>query len=453
MQFSNIKKIYFIGIGGIGMSALARYFHRHGAAVYGYDRTATDLTRALESEGMYVHYDDNVQHIPEGIDLVVFTPAVPKDHAELNWFRENGYPIKKRAEVLGIISRAKKCIAIAGTHGKTTTSTMTAHLLRACGIDATAFVGGISGNLGSNFVEGQSDWVVVEADEYDRSFLHLSPTLAVINSVDPDHLDIYGTAEAVLESYTQFARQTIAEGAVFLGEQVGDQIQGTLAKASSFGTGAGKTHRAENIRVEEGQMAFDYNSAVYGSLHNLRLPYPGLHNIRNAVAAITVTLAAGGDRALLPAALAAFKGVKRRFEVIYKDEKTVLIDDYAHHPAELEAAIGAARMLYPDRHITGIFQPHLYTRTRDFAPEFAEALNQLDRCVLLDIYPARELPIPGVDAAMIARLMQNPNTILTTKNDLMNTLKTLEKDVVMTMGAGDIDTMLTQITKQLTIDN
>jgi len=301
-------------------------------------------------------------------------------------------------------------------------------------------------------VEGQSDWVVVEADEYDRSFLHLHPLLAVVNSVDPDHLDIYGTAEAVVESYSQFARQTDPQGAVFLGEQVGNQINGTSAKASSFGTGTGWTHRAENIWVAGGAMVFDYTSDTYGHLPDLRLPYPGLHNIRNAVAAITVTLAAGGDRTKIAGALADFKGVKRRFETLFSHEKTVLVDDYAHHPAELEAAIGAARMLYPDRHLTGIFQPHLYSRTRDFAAEFAAALDGLDECILLDIYPARELPIPGVDSAMIAGLMHNPKVTLATKKNLIETLNNRKKEVVMTMGAGDIDTLLEQILTALQKD-
>lgn len=450
LEFNNIKKIYFIGIGGIGMSALARYFHRHGVSIYGYDRTETDLTRTLATEGMTIHYTDDVAQIPAGVDLVVFTPAVPEQHTELRWFRQRGYPVKKRAEVLGMISRAKKCIAIGGTHGKTTTSTLTTHLLRSCGIDATAFVGGISGNLGTNFVEGTSEWVVAEADEYDRSFLHLSPTLAIINAVDADHLDIYGTPEAVLESYRQFARQTVPQGAVFVGEEVGNQIGSCPAPLSTFGTRADCAHRAENTHVEDGDMVFDYVSDRYGRLDGLRLPYPGLHNVRNAVAAITVTLAAGGDRLAMPRALAAFKGVKRRFETIYKGEKGILIDDYAHHPAELQAAISAARMLYPDRHLTGVFQPHLYTRTRDFAPQFAAALDALDTCVLLEIYPAREQPIPGVDAAMLARQMRNPHVLLTTKDQLSDTLRTLpSRDIVMTLGAGDIDTMPQKIKKAL----
>lgn len=452
MNFNDIHRIYLIGIGGIGMSALARYFRLHGAEVHGYDRTETDLTRALAAEGMQIHYVDDVKFIPENVDLVVFTPAVPKDHAELNWFQQHNYPVKKRAEVLGIISRAKRCIAIAGTHGKTTTSTMTTHLLRACGVDATAFVGGISGNLGSNFVEGASDWVVVEADEYDRSFLHLHPEIAVINSIDADHLDIYGTEEAVRESYTQFATQVKAEGALLLSEQVWGQITGTSAPVTSFGIGNEWTHRADNVRVADGFMAFDYVSETLGTLENLRLPSPGLHNVRNALAAITATLLAGGDRTKIAAALADFQGVKRRFEYIVRTPEIVYIDDYAHHPAELEAAIAAARILYPDRHLTGVFQPHLYSRTRDFVEGFAAALDKLDTCILLDIYPARELPMPGVTSAMIAQLMTNKNVLLTQKSNLLELLKTQKLDVLMTLGAGDIDTLIEPI-KQLITHN
>jgi UDP-N-acetylmuramate--alanine ligase len=448
MEFDAIKKIYFIGIGGIGMSALARYFRLHGAEVHGYDRTTTELTRALEAEGMRVHYDDDVAMIPEGVDLVVFTPAVPKDHAELNWFLQRGYPVKKRAEVLGIISRAKRCVAIAGTHGKTTTSTMTAHLLRACGVDATAFVGGISGNLGSNFVEGQSDWVVVEADEYDRSFLHLSPEIAVVNSIDPDHLDIYGSAEEVRRSYAQFCGQVKPDGTLLLEQNVDIQRDDALR----FGIETGH-FAAKNIRVENGDTIFDLEANLKNAsfiIHHLALKYPGLHNVRNATAAIAATLLAGGDASKVPAALADFRGVKRRFETIAKTDRVVYVDDYAHHPAELEAAIGAARMLYPGRRLTGIFQPHLYTRTRDFAAGFAAALDLLDECILLDIYPAREHPIPGVDSAMIAGLMKNKNVTLTTKENLLNLLKTKALDVLMTMGAGDVDTFVEPI-KQLVV--
>lgn len=453
MEFSAIKKIYFIGIGGIGMSALARYFHLHSAEVYGYDKTATDLTRALEAEGMHVHYDDDVAKIPEGVDLVVFTPAVPKEHAELNWFLQNGYPVKKRAEVLGIISRAKRCIAIAGTHGKTTTSTMTTHLLRACGVDATAFVGGISGNLGSNFVEGQSDWVVVEADEYDRSFLHLTPEIAIINSIDPDHLDIYGTEEEVVKTYKQFARQIKPGGKLIYRhglplEDVAAELQVAGSHVFTFGIEEGD-YEAYNVHIEDGQVAFGLKSSIV-DWSDLRLNYPGNHNVLNATAAIAATLSAGGFTPELPAALADFKGVKRRFETIFKNENVVYVDDYAHHPAELEAAISAARMLYPDRKLTGIFQPHLYTRTRDFATGFATALDLLDECILLDIYPARELPIPGVSSEMIAGLMKNKNVTLTNKASLLEVLKTKHLDVLMTMGAGDVDTQIEPIKNLIT---
>lgn len=453
MTFDEIKRIYFIGIGGIGMSALARYFKKHGAAVYGYDRSETGLTRALAAEGMHLHYDDDVQHIPEGIDLVVFTPAVPKDHAELNWFLEKGYPVKKRAEVLGIISRAKRCVAIAGTHGKTTTSTMTAHLLRACGVDATAFVGGISLNLGSNFVEGASDWVVVEADEYDRSFLHLHPEIAVLNSLDPDHLDIYGTPEAVVDSYKQFIRQIKPGGKLIYRQglpldDVAAELRASGRQVFSFGIDSGD-YEAFNVHVENGQMAFGLRSGIV-DWSDLRLNYPGRHNVLNATAAIAATLSAGGFAPELPAALADFKGVKRRFEYIVRRPDVVYVDDYAHHPAELEAAIGAAKMLYPERRVTGIFQPHLYTRTRDFAEGFADALDMLDECILLDIYPARELPIAGVTSSMIAGLMKNKNVTLTTKHELLNVLKNRKIDVLMTMGAGDIDTMIEPIKQLLT---
>ena len=452
MEFNAIKKIYFIGIGGIGMSALARYFRLHGVEVYGYDRTETELTRTLVSEGMFVHYEDNVKQIPEGIDLVVWTPAVPKDHSEMNWFIERGFPLKKRAEVLGIISRAKKCVAIAGTHGKTTTSTMTAHLLRASGVDATAFVGGISGNLGSNFVEGKSDWVVVEADEYDRSFLHLSPDVAVLNSIDADHLDIYGTPQAVVEAYKQFARQIKPGGQLIYKyglplEDVAEELLATGRFVFTFGIEEGY-YEAYNVRVVDGQTAFGLRSTIF-DWNDLRLNYPGNHNILNATAAIAATLAAGGFSTELRAALAGFKGVKRRFETIVKTAETVYVDDYAHHPAELEATIQAARSLYPGKKIMGIFQPHLFTRTRDFADAFATALDKLDECILLPIYPAREQPLPGVTSEMLLNKMTLKYKSLLQKTDLLNELKTRHPEILLTMGAGDIDTFVEPIKHQL----
>ncbi len=431
------------------MSALARYFKLHGAAVAGYDKTETELTRALEAEGIAVHYDDDPTKIPANVDLAVFTPAVPKDLRELNWFIDKQLPLKKRAEVLGIISRSKRCVAIAGTHGKTTTSTMTTHLLRACGVDATAFVGGISGNLKSNFIEGASDWVVVEADEYDRSFLHLNPEIAVINSIDADHLDIYGSAEAVVESYAAFARNLNPGGTLLIEhslrplKKVAKELQATGHQVLTFGIDAGDV-QATNVHVADGDMVFDLR-LPYMDLKNLRLPYPGLHNVKNASVAIAAAVLAGADPQKIPAALADFKGVKRRFEFIVRRPDVVFVDDYAHHPAELEATIGAARMLFPGKKLTGIFQPHLFSRTRDFADGFAAALDKLDEVILLDIYPARELPIPGVSSAMLAERMRNGNVVVCSKSEVLNLLKMRELEVVLTLGAGDVDGLVEPI--------
>lgn len=450
MNLNDIHTIYFIGIGGIGMSALAQYFQGHGAAVYGYDRTETALTRSLAAGGMQIHYDDDVRHIPNGVDLVVWTPAVPQDHSELSWFREHGFPIKKRSEVLGIISKGKRCIAVAGTHGKTTTSTMVSHLLRSCGVDATAFLGGISVNLGSNFVEGKSDWVVVEADEYDRSFLQLYPEIAVLNSLDPDHLDIYGTPGAVVETYKQFVRQIKPGGKLIYRQglpldDVAEELRASGREVLTFGIDGGE-YEAFNVRVEEGQMAFGIKSAIF-NWNELRLPYPGRHNVENATAAWAAVHCAGVFTPDMPAALAAFRGVKRRFEFIVRQSDRVYIDDYAHHPAELQAVISATRMLFPDRRISGVFQPHLFTRTRDFADGFAAALDLLDECLLLPIYPAREQPIPGVDAGMILNRMNLLHKKVVSKPELLTAIEESRPEVLLTMGAGDIDTMIEPIKK------
>ena len=446
----SLKRIYFIGIGGIGMSALARYFHKHGIDVHGYDRTATDLTRALAVDGMHIHYEDDIAYIPENVDLVIWTPAVPADHKELNWFRSHGTPLKKRAEVLGLISKSKRCIAVGGTHGKTTTSTLTAWLLRATGVDITAFVGGISGNMGSNFIEGDSDWVVVEADEYDRSFLQLYPEVAVINAVDADHLDIYGDEAEVRKTYEQFARQVNKNGLLLL--QTPDVIAPgesweTEAEVRSFGIDAGD-YKAVNIHVENGFTIFDLHTPNHGVFSGLKLPYPGFHNVRNATAAIAATLYAGGDPTLIASALENFKGVKRRFEYIARTEKATYIDDYAHHPAELQATIQAARSLYPGVPLTGIFQPHLFSRTRDFVDAFAAALDLLDDCILLPIYPARELPIPGITSELILSKMNSGSKAVVQKADLLTVIKEKQPRLLLTMGAGDIDLFI-QPLKQL----
>lgn len=447
MNLEDIRIVYFVGIGGIGMSALARYFRSRGVAVYGYDRTETPLTRALVAEGAYVHYHDDPNEIPEGVDLVIYTPAVPADHKELTYFREHNYPIKKRAEVLGIISKGMRTAAIAGTHGKTTTSSITAHLLRSGGEDCTAFLGGIVQNYQSNFLIGHSPWVVAEADEYDRSFLHLHPDIAIILSMDADHLDIYGDPDALLETgFLAFARQVKPGGQLWVQHRLLPYFEG-FANVKGFGVDGG--HRqAQNIRVEDGYFVFDYVGEGY-EIKNLKFTQPGRHNVENATAAITVALSVGISEEAIRQGLASFGGVKRRFEIVYRDDKRVYIDDYAHHPTEINAVVQAARQLFPGRKLTGIFQPHLYSRTRDFAEGFAEALDGFDEILLLDIYPARELPIPGVDSAMVFSRMKNFNKKLITKNNLLVTLQENSVDILMTVGAGDIDTFTSPIAEVL----
>jgi UDP-N-acetylmuramate--alanine ligase len=443
LDLQNIKKLYFIGIGGIGMSAIARYFLQRGVEVHGYDRTSTELTRALEAEGMQVHYEEEVSKIPAGVDLVVYTPAVPSSHAEYQYFLQQGTPIKKRAEVLGIISRGMKTVAIAGTHGKTTTSSLTAHLLRSTGVDCTAFLGGIARNFESNYVLGSSDWVVVEADEFDRSFLHLHPDIASISSMDADHLDIYGDAETLLETgFKAFVKQLKPGGTLWLQHRLQQHFESSL-QYRSFGADGGD-YQAHNIRVERGYFVFDYNSPQ-GKIQGLRMPLPGRHNVENATVALSIALQLGAKEEDLRKGLEAFRGVKRRFEVIYRDENTAFFDDYAHHPTELNAAINAARELFPGTKITGAFQPHLFSRTRDFAADFAAALDQLDEIYLLDIYPARELPIPGVSSEMLAKLMKNPQVHLLSKTELLPALQQNRPKVLLTLGAGDIDTLVEPI--------
>ncbi len=447
MKLEDIRTVYFVGIGGIGMSALARYFRYRGADVHGYDRTETTLTKKLAGEGIKIHYEEDVSQIPSGVDLVVYTPAVPSTHRELQYFREHGFPVRKRSEVLGIISRGMKTAAVAGTHGKTTTSSMLTHLLRTGGIDCTAFLGGIALNYGSNFVAGTSDWVVVEADEYDRSFLQLSPDMAVILSMDADHLDIYGDAAQVLESgFMAFAAKLKSGGQLWVNHPLVPAFRGRF-EVHDFGLEKGACH-AENIRVEDGCFVFDLASGKH-RYEGLRLSMPGRHNVENATAAAAIALQLGVSGEALREALATFKGIRRRFEFIYRDAGRVYIDDYAHHPTELRAAIAAARELFPGRRLTGVFQPHLYSRTRDFAEEFAAALEGLDELILLDIYPAREEPIPGVSSAIIFDRMELPRRVLIPKGQLMEELKKRDIDVLLTLGAGDIDTFTERIKEML----
>ncbi len=448
LTLKTYKKIYFLGIGGIGMSALARYFNNRGVEIHGYDRTETALTRKLVEEGMNIHYEENLEKIPSGIDLVIYTPAISQNNSELHFLKKRNCPFKKRAEVLGMISRMQRTIAIAGTHGKTTTSSILTHILRTGDIDCTAFLGGIAQNYLSNYVEGTSDWVIVEADEYDRSFLHLSPDIAVILSMDADHLDIYGNVEDMHESgFKEFVKKIKSNGRLLIQNKLSqnfEEPQKGLKLFETYGVEEG-TYRAEKVRVEGGWFVFDFTTHnSQPTTHNLQLKalrfsLPGRHNVENATAAIAVALQLGVSHESIRLALETFKGIERRFDFIYRDEQVVYINDYAHHPTELKAAIGAAKELFPDRKITGIFQPHLYTRTRDFQDGFAEALDELDEILLMDIYPAREEPIPGVTSEIIFEKMKNPNKTLVWKSNLMDVLKTKDLEVLLTLGAGDID--------------
>lgn len=448
MQLDHINTIYFIGIGGIGMSALARYFHHRGVRVTGYDRTPTELTRALEAEGMEVHYEADVEGLPADIDLVVYTPAVPGNFAELVALRERGVPVKKRAEVLGIISRGMKCVAIAGTHGKTTTTTLTTHVLREAGVDPSAFLGGIARNFAGNYVAGESDWVVVEADEYDRSFLQLNPNIAVILSMDADHLEIYGDRQNMLDTgFLAFADRLAPRGHLLVQHDLRDHFLDRENNVISFGIGAGD-YNAHNIRVENGRFVYDLQTPDK-ELTALVLNYPGRHNILNATAATVVALLLGGEEKDIRRALQNFQGIARRFEFIIREPGLVMIDDYAHHPTELEAVFSAVRELYPDRRITGIFQPHLYSRTRDFADGFAAAMDKLDQPVLLPVYPAREEPIPGVSSSLIFDRMEHPRRRLLEREELLNSIGNWDNEVVLTVGAGDIDTLVNPLKERL----
>ncbi|MBP7272855.1 MAG: UDP-N-acetylmuramate--L-alanine ligase [Saprospiraceae bacterium] len=446
MPINELKLIYFVGIGGIGMSSLARYFNERGVTIFGYDRTETDLTKALEAEGMNIHYVDDISLLPQQIDLVVYTPAIPSEHSELQFLKKQNLPILKRSQILGWISRTKKTIAVAGTHGKTTTSSIIAHLLKSGGVDCTAFLGGISNNFHSNYVSGTSDWVVVEADEYDRSFLQLFPDIAIINSLDADHLDIYGSHEAMLATYAQFANQLKPDGILYIHESIEEKLAPILdknVKYETFGTNYGNFY-AKNLKTRKGFIIFDLEKKDF-RVNEILFTLPGKHNVENAIVAIAVALQLGVSTDNIISALSTFEGIKRRFDFIIRNDAFVYIDDYAHHPTELQAAIATARMLYPDKKLTGIFQPHLFSRTRDFVEGFAGSLDSLDEPILLEIYPARELPIEGVSSKIIFDKMKNPNKKMIQKAELMNYLSQNTFEVLMTLGAGDVDVFVNKI--------
>ena len=455
-------KLYFVGIGGIGMSALVRYFLSKGDDVAGYDLTPSPLTKALTEEGALIHYEDDPELIPEPFrspdTLVVFTPAVPRDHRELNFFIHQGNRVIKRAELLGDLTRRERGLCVAGTHGKTTTSTLLAHLLRSSHVDCHAFLGGISNNYQTNcLISEKSDYAVIEADEFDRSFHHLSPYIAVITSADPDHLDIYHTAEAYRESFEHFTSLISSEGALVMkkGIPVTPRLKdGT--RLFTYTTGDEESDFwGDHIEIREGHLFFDWHYPALdgqpaGSLH-VELGVPLLINVENAVAAMAVAYLCGAHLDELSQGVASFRGVYRRFDRLIDDPRCVLIDDYAHHPNELDPSIRSVRQLYPDRKILGIFQPHLYSRTQDFYREFAHSLDQLDEVILLDIYPARELPIPGVTSHLIAEAMEHKDVVVLPKEGLLPHLRSLTSlpEVILMVGAGDIDRLVPQVAEEI----
>lgn len=442
MDITQVKRVYFIGIGGIGMSALARYFMRNQCVVSGYDKTPTELTRALEQEGASIHFTEDVALADKAADLVVYTPAVPATHAELVYFQNNGYTVLKRSKVLGLITEGKFVIAVAGSHGKTTVTGMISWILKHSGYDCTALLGGISTNFDSNFRKGFNDVYVVEADEFDRSFLQLSPNIAVITATDSDHLEVYGTQEAIEATFLEFA-QRIKPG-------------GTLISKPKLGvfqqyTGDKKGYDLEDTRADLYATNYVYQSEVcivtLNTGQEFRLIYPGVHNIENAVAAISVCLQLKIEWALIERAISGFTGIRRRFENVLGvfSPNLYFYDDYAHHPEEIRMFLQSMKIMYPDKHITAVFQPHLFTRTRDLADGFAASLDLADTVILLPIYPAREEPIPGVSSELILNKLTNPNKSLCTKQELLERMKTEALQVLCTIGAGDIDTLVQPI--------
>ncbi|HEX7414241.1 MAG TPA: UDP-N-acetylmuramate--L-alanine ligase [Bacteroidia bacterium] len=455
VKLLDYKLIYFLGIGGIGMSALARYFNHYGIKVKGYDKTPTILTSELQNEGIDIHFDENVEYLNYLLAeykkkeiLIVYTPAIPKEHAEFVLVQKENYTLKKRAEVLGEITKQFKTIAVAGAHGKTTTSSLVAHILKTAGFDCYAFLGGITKNYNTNLLLGnkqpnENTYVVVEADEYDRSFLTLHPYIGIVTSVDADHLDIYGDISYMYESYTMFANQVNSSGHLIVKKNV-DNTLSLNVKRYTYAVNLETDFCAQNIEIHDGDFYFDVKSSL-SYLSSAVLGIPGLHNVENATAAVAVAQLLKIDDAVIKKALQSFSGVKRRFDYRIKTKDVIYIDDYAHHPEELKAAIGTAKALYPDKKITGIFQPHLFTRTRDFADGFAQSLDMLDECLLLNIYPARELPIEGITSSMLLSKMKSTNKRVLQKNEVLTYLKEHNTQVLLTLGAGDIDTLVEPI--------
>ena len=441
MNLNQIHNVYFIGIGGIGMSALARYFQNIGKNVSGYDKTPTTLTDELIAGGMNIHFEDNIGLIPEEYyvenTLVIITPAVPISHSEWNYFLERNYVVKKRAEVLGIITKDTFCFAVAGTHGKTTTSSILGHILFESGVDVTAFLGGIVENYNSNLIGNGKTVTVVEADEFDRSFLHLHPNIACITSMDADHLDIYGDSASIEATFREFADKVVDKTKLFVPK--GLPLQGL-----TVGINEASTFQAQNIRIENGFYVFDVKTPSE-TIKDIQFGLPGRHNLMNALMALAMAKTYGSPTESIAKALASFKGVQRRFSYQIKTKDLVYIDDYAHHPTEINAVYQAVSELYPTQKVLAIFQPHLFSRTKDFADDFAKSLSQFDEIILLDIYPARELPMEGITSSWLLSKMENSHNKLVSKNDLIPSILESDAQIIVTIGAGDIGELVPTI--------
>ena len=445
MNLNQIHNVYFIGIGGIGMSALARYFQNIGKNVSGYDKTPTMLTDELIADGMSIHFEDSISLIPNDYyvenTLVIITPAVPISHSEWNYFIEREYVVKKRAEVLGIITKDTFCFAVAGTHGKTTTSSILGHILYECGADVTAFIGGIVENYHSNLIGNGKTVTVVEADEFDRSFLHLHPNIACVTSMDADHLDIYGDATAIEDSFREFAAKVEDKTQMFV-------PKGLPLEGLTVGIDEEATFKAFNVRIENGYYVFDVQTPSE-TIENIQFGLPGRHNLMNAMMALAMAKTFGSPTKTIAKAMASFKGIQRRFSYQIKNENLVYIDDYAHHPTEINAVHQAVRELYPNEKVLAIFQPHLFSRTRDFADDFANSLSQFDTILLLDIYPARELPMEGITSEWLLSKIENKNKKLVSKSDLIPSILESKAKIIVTIGAGDIGELVPKIKQAL----
>ncbi|MDD7886574.1 UDP-N-acetylmuramate--L-alanine ligase [Flavivirga sp. 57AJ16] len=448
MNLNNIHNIYFVGIGGIGMSALARYFHANGKCVAGYDKAQTEITDDLVVLGIAVHFEDLIDNIPASFlniekTLVVYTPAIPKNHLELTYFHDHAYRVLKRSQILGLITAHTFCLAVAGTHGKTTTTSILGHLMNECHVPLTAFLGGISENYNSNLILNGTDVSVVEADEFDRSFLALSPDMACITSMDADHLDIYGDPSELRRSFEDFSRKLKPNGKLFV--RNGLPLQGI-----TYGIEDGSDYAIQNIKIENGTYVFDVKTPKT-VLESLRFNLPGRHNLLNALVALAMAIEYGCPYQQLTKALVDYKGVKRRFTYHIKTDDLIFIDDYAHHPEEINAVHQAIREMYPNKKVLAIFQPHLYSRTRDFIDGFAKSLSQFDELILLDIYPARELPIEGVTSAWLLNKIKTKNKQLVDKKELLSTIHNSHAQIVLTIGAGDIGEQVKRIKKEFSI--